>query len=246
VPLLFFALAQDLAFGDKVAIPFFKDYAAQLRFLVALPILLLAEIPIDHRWQTVAQEFLTSGVVIQDEIPHYHAITNGLMQLRNRYLPEILILVLAYSGLFFVSRPEALVGRITNWRMLQGGAPSPSLAGLWFAFISAPLFRFLLLRWIWRMSLWTVFLWRVSRLKLYLVATHTDLAAGLGFLPEGQRAYSPIVFAGGTVIAGSLLNAIRYEQETLASLKSIMIATASWRFLSLSSRYSSSPRYSRR
>lgn len=33
---------------------------------------------------------------------------------------------------------------------------------------------------------------RVTRIKLYLVATHTDLAAGLGFLSEGQKAFGPI------------------------------------------------------
>jgi hypothetical protein len=74
------------------------------------------------------------------------------------------------------------------------------------------------------MFLWTLFVGGVSRIKLYLVATHTDLAAGLGFLSEGQKAYGPIVFAGGTVIAGSVLNAIRYEGETLSSLKILMIA----------------------
>jgi len=74
------------------------------------------------------------------------------------------------------------------------------------------------------MCLWTLFIARVSRLRLYLVATHTDLAAGLGFLSAGQKAYGPIVFAGGTVIAGSVLNAIRYEGQTLSSLKTAMIA----------------------
>ena len=82
----------------------------------------------------------------------------------------------------------------------------------------------LLLRWIWRMILWTLLIWRVSRVNLYLVATHADRAAGLGFLSEGQKAYSPIVFAGGTVIAGSAWNAIHYYGETFASLKISMIA----------------------
>jgi hypothetical protein len=74
------------------------------------------------------------------------------------------------------------------------------------------------------MFLWTLFVARVSRMRLYLVATHTDLAAGLGFLSSGQKAYGPIVFAGGTVIAGSVMNAIRYEGETLSSLRITMIA----------------------
>jgi hypothetical protein len=74
------------------------------------------------------------------------------------------------------------------------------------------------------MFLWTSFLWHVSRINLFLVATHTDMAAGLGFLSEGQKAFSSIVFAGGVVIAGSGQNAIAYEGRTLSSLKSPMIA----------------------
>ena len=74
------------------------------------------------------------------------------------------------------------------------------------------------------MFLWTSFLWSVSRIKLFLVATHTDLAAGLGFLSEGQKAFSPIVFAGGVVIAAQVGNAIAYQGESLSSLKFPMIA----------------------
>jgi hypothetical protein len=72
--------------------------------------------------------------------------------------------------------------------------------------------------------LWTLFLWRATRTRLHLVATHTDLAAGLGFLSEGQKAFSPIVFAGGAVIAASVGNAIAYQRETLSSMKVPMIA----------------------
>jgi hypothetical protein len=50
------------------------------------------------------------------------------------------------------------------------------------------------------------------------------MAAGLGFLSEGQMAFSPIVFAGGAVIAGQVGNAIGYEGATLASVRSLMIA----------------------
>src|SRR5207302_7651898 len=54
--------------------------------------------------------------------------------------------------------------------------------------------------------------------------SHTDMAAGLGFLSEGQKAFSPIVFAGGTLIASQVGNAIAYEGATLSSLRLEMIA----------------------
>ena len=62
------------------------------------------------------------------------------------------------------------------------------------------------------MLLWTSFLWRASRLGLHLVATHTDMAAGLGFLSEGQLAFRPIVFAGGLVIASEIANAVVHRE----------------------------------
>ena len=50
------------------------------------------------------------------------------------------------------------------------------------------------------------------------------MAAGLGFLSEGQKAFSPIVFAGGAVIAAQVGNAIAYQGQSLSSLKFPMIA----------------------
>ena len=98
------------------------------------------------------------------------------------------------------------------------------MAGWWFNLVSTPFFRFLLLRWAWRMFLWTSFVWHASRINLYLVATHTDMAAGLGFLSEGQKTFSPIVFAGGAVIAAQVGSAIAYQGATLSSQKLPMIA----------------------
>jgi hypothetical protein len=69
-------------------------------------------------------------------------------------------------------------------------------------------------------------LWRVSRLPLHLAPAHTDLAAGLGFLADGQRAFSPIVFAGGLVLAGQVVNDIVYRGATLRSVQSIFIVYA--------------------
>ena len=215
-PLLVLTAVQGVVFGSRVQIPFLYDYAVHLRFLIALPILILAESSIDLRWRILAGQFLRTKLVRDEEIGLFEAIIGRITQLRDSVIPEIVVLAIAYVPPLFLGRTELLMNGITNWHI--------GLAGLWFRFVSAPMFRFLLLRWIWRMFLWTLFVARVSRMRLYLVATHTDLAAGLGFLSSGQKAYGPIVFAGGTVIAGSVMNAIRYEGETLSSLRITMIA----------------------
>jgi hypothetical protein len=115
------------------------------------------------------------------------------------------------------------MGNVSNWHTI-GSNQGLSLGGWWFSLISTPAFRFLGLRWMWRMVLWTLFLWRTSRIHLHLVATHADMAAGLGFLSAGQKRFSSIVFAGGAVVASQVGNAITYEGATLAGMKFALIS----------------------
>jgi hypothetical protein len=221
LPLFLLSAAQGSAFDQSAKITFVRDFAVNVRFLVALPILILAESPIDRRWRTLVLEFLRTHLVHEDQVAAFDSILNKIMRMRDHFFPELVLLVLAYLPSFLVHESEILLDG-ANWHFLNGTA-TLSLAGWWFKIISMPLFRFLLLRWFWRLILWTTFLWRVSRTNLHLVATHADRSAGLGFLSEGQVAFSPIVFAGSSVIASQVGNAVAYEGATLASLKFVMI-----------------------
>jgi hypothetical protein len=224
LPLFVFSIMQGTAYGTQVRIPFLRDFAANVRLLVALPILILSESRIDRTWRRLAQQFLKSGLVEATELLSFEAAIEKTIRLRDRVLPELVIFVLALVPSLFIATTALLMNGVTNWHVLGLGSNKASVAGWWFNVVSMPLFRFLLERWIWRMFLWTSFLWRVSRIRLYLVATHTDMAAGLGFLSAGQRAFSPIVFAGGAVIAAEVGNAIAYGGESLSSLKFPMIS----------------------
>jgi hypothetical protein len=223
LPLLILSLVQGRAYGPDLRIPFLRDFAVNVRFLIVLPILILAESAIDGKWRLLVGQFVRSGLVEAKELPSFEAVIEKTTRLRDRILPEVLLLVLSFIPSVFV-RTEILMGAGSNWHTVGDGTGSLSLAGWWFNLVSVPVFRFLLLRWVWRMFLWASFLWRVSRTNLYLVATHADRAAGLGFLSSGQKAFSPIVFAGGAVIAGQVGNAIAYQGQTLSSMKLPMIA----------------------
>jgi hypothetical protein len=166
-------------------------------------------------------EFPRSGLVREAELPAFQAVIERITALRDRMFPEATLAIFAFLPSLFVERIELL--SVSSWHSLGVGS-GVSLAGLWFELVATPVFRFLGLRWAWRMVLWILFLWRVSRLDLHLVATHTDMAAGLGFLSEGQKTFSAIVFAGSTVIAGQVANAIAYEGATLGSVQYHMIA----------------------
>jgi len=220
LPMLVLFLMHGEAYGTGVKVVFLRDIAVNVRFLIAVPILILAESGIDKTWRLLVHHFLQSGLVTEKELPAFEAVIAKTLRWRDRVWPEAVMVLLAFLPLLFI-RAEPLMTSVSNWHGEAGGI---SPAGRWFNLVATPVFRFLLMRWIWRMALWTSFLWRVSRLNLYYVATHSDMAAGLGFLSEGQKAFSPIVLAGGSVIAAQVANTILYEGATLSSQKLPMIA----------------------
>jgi hypothetical protein len=79
--------------------------------------------------------------------------------------------------------------------------------------------QFFLLRWLWRLVIWTLFLWDVSRLRLNLMATHADKAAGLGFLGVAHVLLSIFPFAMGCVFAAEIAFRMRFEGLDVAALR---------------------------
>src|SRR4029453_18341506 len=57
LPLAILALLQGLAYGDHTRIPFFYDYAVNIRFLITLPLLIFAEAVIDPKLRNAAKHF---------------------------------------------------------------------------------------------------------------------------------------------------------------------------------------------
>jgi hypothetical protein len=229
LPLLLLSVAYGLAFSKHIPIPFVLDFAVNVRFLIALPLLILSEVGIDRRLRVTVNHFLKSGLVKEADLPSFEAVIEKVTRLRDRVLPEIVILVVAYLPSLSIHSPEILMGRISSWHLVQtSSGQTLSYAGWWFGLISAPVYRFLLLRWVWRMFLWASFLWRVSKLNLVLIPTHPDMAAGIGFLSEAQLRFGLIAFACGAVVAGQMGNAIVYQGATVGELNSPSSLTVWW------------------
>jgi len=83
-----------------------------------------------------------------------------------------------------------------------------SAAGIWYGYVSLPIFQFLLCRWYFRVFIWARFLYRTSRLDLRLLPTHPDRLGGLGFLANTVYAFAPLSAAHGALLAGPFANRI--------------------------------------
>ncbi|HEX4772582.1 MAG TPA: hypothetical protein VH351_17240 [Bryobacteraceae bacterium] len=224
LPLLILSLIQNRAFGDKVKIPFLYDFGAGLRFLVGLPLLVIAEAVIDPRLNRAVRHFSKSNLVAPSVLPAFEEVIRQTNRLRDHAVIVIPILLLAFLPSINLKQTELLKAGIASWHtIVSPSGESLSWAGRWAGFVSWPLFRILMLRWLWITCLWGFFLRRVSKLDLGCVGTHPDTCGGLGFLAETQLWFGFISFAVSVGIAGTFGNSIAYEGATVSSLKFLMI-----------------------
>src|SRR5579864_1696113 len=95
MPLQVLSVMQGLAYSSHLRISFLRDFAVNVRFLIAVPILILSETRIDHELRNIAAHFLRSGLVKKAELPSFEAVIEKVLRLRDHTLPEIVMVVLA-------------------------------------------------------------------------------------------------------------------------------------------------------
>lgn len=222
LPLLIFSAWKGLAYGGEIQVPFLFDFTAAVRFLLSVPLLIVAERVLDSRTREVIGHFVKSGLFPEKELTPFAAAVAKFAGLRKSFVAEIVIIgliLLSAFGLRIESFPS-----ISTWQTLlteSGAARTP--AGWWYVLVSLPVSQFLMFRWLWRIGLWYWFIWKISRLDLELTATHPDGAAGLGFLSLAQAKFGIIIFAGSAVIAADIGKEIIFGGASLFDYQMLVL-----------------------
>jgi hypothetical protein len=218
LPLLVFSLLEGLALGGA-RIPFLYDIAAHARFLVAVPVLVLAEIPIGRRLRGIARQFLEAGLVRQEERKRFASAVVDTVRFHDSHLSAFILLALAYVTTYVAMSKTSLQSGSTWFEPSSTAGLSP--VGYYYAFVSMPIFQFLMYRWAFRMVVWTRFLWQVSNLDLLLTPTHPDSAGGLGFIGKGTIPFGVLLFALSSVVSGAIASRILFGGATLEQFELI-------------------------
>jgi len=224
LPLLLLSVWTGDAAGGVSKVPFFYDVDVHVRFLLALPLLLVAELVVHQRIRLVVKQFVERGIVPQQARPAFEALIGSAMRLRNSMVIEVLLIVLVFTAGHYLWSSQMALETATWYAAVVDGQHRFTPAGYWYGYVSIPIFQFMLLRWYFRIIIWARFLWQVSRLNLHLVPTHPDRAAGLGFLGGSAAAFMPLLLSQGTLLAGQIANHIFYEGQTLLDFKPEIVA----------------------
>ncbi|MEI9947495.1 MAG: hypothetical protein WDO74_00545 [Pseudomonadota bacterium] len=211
LPLLVLSACEGKALKGTVAVPFLMDLEQHVRFLVALPLLIIAELVVHQRMQPVVQLFRERNLIPDSALPKFEAAVGSAYRLRNSLVAELLLVVVVYVvGIQVVWRHYLALNTATWYGAPVAGGSVLSIAGIWYCYVSLPLSQFLLVRWYFRIFIWARFLWQVSRIQLSLVPIHPDRLGGLGFLGGTIYAFTPLAAAHGALVTGPFANRIFY------------------------------------
>jgi hypothetical protein len=220
LPLLVLSAVEGRALSGSVAVPFLRDLEVHVRFLVAMPLLIGAELLVHARMRPLARQFLERRLVPDGEIPRFDSAIASAARLRNSPIAEVLLVALVYGvGVLVIWRHNVLDAATWYATPSSTGTLQLSLAGWWYGYVSMPIFQFLLIRWYFRIFIWGRFLWQVSRIRLNLVPTHPDEAGGLGFLAMLTSAFVPLALAHGALLAGQIADRIFFLKVGLPEFK---------------------------
>jgi hypothetical protein len=219
VPLLLLSLVSGHALGNSVSIPFLLDVETHVRFLVALPILIAAELIVHRRLMPAVRQFVERRIVSPEELPKFQQAIDSTMRLRNSVLLEVTLLVCVFSVGIWLWRDQVALPESSWYALKDAVGMRWTPAGYWLMLVATPIFQFILLRWYFRFFLWFWLLFRVSRLDLHLIPIHTDRTGGLGFLGASPMAFAPVLIAQGAVLAGLIASRIFYAGKELMDFK---------------------------
>jgi len=226
LPLLVLSVLEGQAFGGSAPVPFLWDVEAHARFLIALPLLIVAELVVHQRMRPVVRQFLDRNLIPQEALSRFDAAIASAFRMRNSVLAEAILIAVVYLvGVMLVWRHFVALSTTATWYSTptaEGLKVSPS--GWWYACVSLPVFQFLLIRWYYRILIWVRFLWQVSRIELSLVPTHPDRVGGVGFLAGVSFAFAPLAVAHGAMVAGLIANRIFYLKAALPDFKAEIAA----------------------
>ena len=220
LPLLLLSALAGQLWAGSTGVPFLLDIEVHVRFLVVLPLLIVAELVVHRRMRPLLQQFLERNLIPENALTRFEAAIASAFRLRNSVLAEVLLIAFVYGvGILIVWRQYFALDAATWYATPAAGGSQLSLAGMWYGYVSLPIFQFLLCRWYFRLFIWARFLWQVSRIELSLVPTHPDSLGGLSFVSGQVYAFTVLAVAHGALVAGNLANRILFLGAELTQFK---------------------------
>jgi hypothetical protein len=200
VPLVILSAFGDGSSGRGATPLLLADYTVYVRFLLAVPVLVLAEGVIWPRVLDLFHYLVRAGVVAEAGVPALERLIRRFDALRRSWIMLAAAAFCVLFGMRFLRAEYA--GESSAWQFASGSPGSTrSPAGWWYVLVSVPIFQFLIFLWACRYAIWCGFLFRLSRLDLALLPAHPDRSAGLRPIGQVHQYWAVVVFALSSLVS---------------------------------------------
>lgn len=189
-----------LAVAEGIELWSIAMLGAHVRLLLAIPLMFACESLIDPQVKEFVRVLLRSKMVSDDQLPLLRAQIERNARWNDSPWVEAACLLGAIALAW--ATPMLEIPSVDALAQIAAGAELP-WAGWWYGVVALTVLRFLVLRWLCRWLIWIYWLWRISRLRLQLVASHPDGMAGLGNLELVHIHLGPLVMAISAVMSSS-------------------------------------------
>ncbi len=198
--------------------PLLMNNLVNSRIAIAIPVLLIGQFMMDSRFCTIVSHIRKTRLLEGEDRRKLDGVIATIRRLSDSLYPELIIAILVVAELALLwnnkiaTGPPWAVQRIDNVSKLTP-------AGWYYGLVSVPIYQFLLALNLWKWLLWSFFLFKLSRLRLTLVATHPDAHGGLAFLGLSPLGFAASAFALSAAIGGTWRNQILNYGARLESFK---------------------------
>lgn len=153
LPLLLITIFEGTLYTGS-QLPFLKDIAMHARLLVALPMLIMINLPIDGKVNVVIK-YLAEVLMSPEERQKFLTTTfRRARKLTSSAWTEIILFLIVIGVTVSLVKGGVYSGLedgTTSWMTYTKDANQQlSAAGYWAVIISIPIFQFFLFRWLWR------------------------------------------------------------------------------------------------
>src|SRR5574338_348632 len=135
LPLFILSAVQGHLWGKSVAVPFLLDLEVHIRFLIVVPLLIIAELVVHQRLRPIANSFLERNLILEDDLPRFDRAMTSSFRLRNSVIAEVLLIVIVYGvGVSVVWRQFTAMSANTWYAPASATGSTLSFAGFWYSY----------------------------------------------------------------------------------------------------------------
>ncbi len=195
------------------------DPRVYARLFVAIPALITGELMMDGYFSAVLRHIREANLLDAADETHMNQVLAQMKRLRDAYLPELIILLLAVVSIVTNMSNHGVLDT-TPWLGRRVGDTFHFTVAAWYGvLVGAPLWNFLLGLSLWRWLMWAFYAFKLSGRRLKLVASHPDKRGGLSFLGLMVMAFAPTAFATSSVVASNWRHEILHHGARLADFR---------------------------